>query len=157
MYIQDDLVITSYPVRTAKGELLSMPVAPEAEAKIRQYMPFVRLITLGEGEGRKVVDAAEDTERKRAWEVENQPTEAEQLAALQKDVRAQRAKLLSAFDVYKANLYYGIESETEDEKTAILAWYDTLLVLPEAVSVGCEVMWPDTPEKIARYIKNRRN
>lgn len=157
MYIQDDLTITSYPVRTAEGELLSMPVAPEAEAKIRQYMPFVRLITLGEGEGRKVVDAAEDTERKRAWKAENQPTEAEQLAALQKDVRAQRAKLLSAFDVYKTNLYYGIESATEDEKTAILAWYDTLLGLPETVSVESGAVWPDTPSKIARYIKNRRD
>lgn len=157
MYIQDDLTITSYPVRTPAGDLLSMPVAPEAEDKIRQHMPFVRLITLGEGEGRKVVDAREDTEKKRAWELENQPTEEEQLADLQKQVRTQRRQLLDAFDIYKVNLYYGIESETEDEKTAILTWYDALLGLPETVSVKSGAVWPDTPSKIARYIKNRRD
>ena len=62
IYIQDDLTITPHEVRAENGTLLSMPVAEEAEPLIRRYLPFVRLITVGEGEERKVVDAQDDKE-----------------------------------------------------------------------------------------------
>ena len=155
IYIQDDLTITPHEVRAANGTLLSMQVAEEAEPLIRRYLPFVRLITVGEGEERKVVDAQEDKEARAAYEAANTPSDAELLEQKKNEVRARRAALLRAFDTYKANVYYGIESETSDEKTAILAWYSGLLELPEAVTLEEETIWPETPERITRYLTRR--
>lgn len=155
IYIQDDLTITPHEVRAENGTLLSMPVAEEAEPLIRRYMPFVRLITVGEGEERKVVDAQDDKEARAAYEAENTPSDEELLEQKKNEARARRASILRAFDTYKANVYYGIESETADEKTAILAWYSGLLELPEHVTLEKETVWPETPERIERYMTRR--
>lgn len=60
--------------------------------------------------------------------------------------RQLREKLLSAFDIYKSNVYYGILTETEEEREGVLEWYQDLCDLEEnALKV--------VPEKIKRYIK----
>lgn len=42
-------------------------------------------------------------------------------------IRQLRKPLLEAFDIYKTNIAYGIEVETDEEKEHILAWYNNLL------------------------------
>ena len=45
--------------------------------------------------------------------------------------RCLRTPLLKAFDVYKTNIFYGIEVETKEEKDEIIKWYNSLLNLEE--------------------------
>jgi hypothetical protein len=35
--------------------------------------------------------------------------------------------LLEAFDIYKSNVVYGVDTETEFEKAELMAWYQDLL------------------------------
>ena len=46
-------------------------------------------------------------------------------------LRALRAPLLAAFDIYKSNVYYGIVKENDADRAAVLAWYQALLDLDE--------------------------
>lgn len=59
--------------------------------------------------------------------------------------RSLRQPLLKAFDVFKTNVSYGIEIQTEEEKGQILEWYGKLLDLNKHAL--CNV-----PEKIKRYL-----
>lgn len=154
LYIQDDLTVSSQPVRMA-GELVSWPVPDELVPRLRELLPFARLVTMGEGDEKKVVDVQDDKAARAAFEAENATTDAELLADKLDAVRRRRAPLLRAFDVYKGNVYYGVETETENEKTAILAWYDAMLTLPENVTLEEEVTWPEIPAKIERYVQKR--
>lgn len=154
IYIQDDLTITFYPVRVA-GELVSWPVPDELAPRLRELLPFARLVTVGEGDEKKVVDVQDDKTARAAFEAENDPTDDELLADKLDAVRRRRAPLLRAFDVYKGNVYYGVETETEGEKTEILAWYEAMLTLPENVTLEKEITWPETPAKIERYLQKR--
>ena len=38
-------------------------------------------------------------------------------------LRNQRKKVFRAFDIYKENVNYGIETETQEKHEQILAWY----------------------------------
>jgi hypothetical protein len=68
-------------------------------------------------------------------------------SAVEQDaVRELRAPLLEAFDIYKTNVIYGIESETVTEKESIRAWYNALLNLDASALLS-------VPDKIAKYIK----
>lgn len=49
--------------------------------------------------------------------------------AKKETLRAKREPLLAAFDKYKSNVYYGIESETLAERESIMAWYKAVLEL----------------------------
>ncbi len=42
-------------------------------------------------------------------------------------IRQLRKPLLAAFDIYKGNVLYGVITETEAEREAVLAWYQALL------------------------------
>lgn len=64
------------------------------------------------------------------------------------ELRRIREDILKAFDIYKANVIYGIESETEKEHEEILNWYKAMLDLPEDVEI-----YQSAPEKIRRYLK----
>lgn len=60
-------------------------------------------------------------------------------------LRAKRSKLLTAFDKYKSNVYYGIEVETETSKKAMITYYNKLLELnEEAIN--------NPPERIRYYL-----
>jgi hypothetical protein len=60
-------------------------------------------------------------------------------------IRQLRKPLLEAFDIYKSNIAYGVETETELEKAEIMAWYNDLLDKKEtALSL--------VPQKIKRYL-----
>lgn len=47
------------------------------------------------------------------------------------ELRARRVPLLKAFDVYKSNVAYGAEFESEEQREEILKWYKSLLELEE--------------------------
>lgn len=60
-------------------------------------------------------------------------------------IRQLRKPLLEAFDIYKTNIAYGIEVETDEEKERILAWYNNLL------DKNVEAL-RNIPNKILRYL-----
>ena len=61
-------------------------------------------------------------------------------------LREQRKSLLKAFDIYKTNVQYGIENETEEEHQYILEWYQGIL------NLNIEYFkWDNIPEKIKYY------
>lgn len=86
--------------------------------------------------------------------ISNDPDHAAHLAltATQKQARQMREPLLKAFDIYKTNVSYGIETESETERDEILAWYNALLNLPSEVTTNGEITLPETPEKIKYYL-----
>ena len=65
-------------------------------------------------------------------------------------LRAKRKKLLEAFDIYKANLTYGIDQETPAEHQAIIAWYRKLLNMENPLEVAEAIK--DTPAEITQYL-----
>lgn len=64
-------------------------------------------------------------------------------------LRIKRRKLLGAFDIYKTNVFYGIDLEDETVNDRIMAWYRKLLDMsnPETVLQAIE----NVPPEIARY------
>ena len=60
--------------------------------------------------------------------------------------RQLRAPLLTAFDIYKSNVIYGVEEEVATTRKEILAWYQGLLDLE---------MWAlqNIPTVISRYMR----
>lgn len=46
-------------------------------------------------------------------------------------LREKRIPLLKAFDIYKSNVVYGITKESEEQKNAMITWYELLLDLDE--------------------------
>ena len=64
-------------------------------------------------------------------------------------LRTLREPLLAAFDIYKGNVQYGILTETEEEHTAVTAWYKELCDLePESMR--------NVPYGVAKYVKRKR-
>ena len=61
------------------------------------------------------------------------------------ELRAKREPLLKAFDVYKTNVFYGIENETNEEHSEIVAWYNAILDLDEEAI-------DNVPTRIAKYL-----
>lgn len=60
-------------------------------------------------------------------------------------IRQLREPLLKAFDIYKSNINYGVETETEEERNEIISWYKDLL--DKKVSA-----LENVPLKIQRYL-----
>lgn len=60
-------------------------------------------------------------------------------------IRQLRKPLLEAFDVYKSNIAYGVETETESERLIIMTWYKKLLDKDKTALVNI-------PQKIQRYL-----
>lgn len=60
-------------------------------------------------------------------------------------IRQLREPLLQAFDIYKSNVAYGVETETASEKAEIMSWYKGLLDLMEN-------SLRNIPPKIQRYL-----
>lgn len=60
-------------------------------------------------------------------------------------LRNKRSTILKAFDIYKTNVQYRIEIESEKEREIILNWYQELLDLKENA-------FDNIPEKIKRYL-----
>ena len=61
-------------------------------------------------------------------------------------LRMERERLFKAFDIYKANVRYGVISESEEEHTRITEWYKRALDL-DAGSIR------DYPIVLNRYLK----
>lgn len=60
-------------------------------------------------------------------------------------IRQLREPLLKAFDIYKSNVNYGVEVETEVERTEIMTWYKDLLDKQESAL-------ENIPLRIQRYL-----
>ena len=61
-------------------------------------------------------------------------------------LRLERERLFKAFDIYKANVRYGVISESEEEHTRITEWYRKALDLDiDAIK--------DYPVVLNRYLK----
>ena len=61
-------------------------------------------------------------------------------------LRMERERLFRAFDIYKANVRYGVIGESEEEHTRITEWYRKALDL-DASSIR------DYPIVLNRYLK----
>lgn len=61
-------------------------------------------------------------------------------------IRQLRKPLLEAFDIYKSNIAYGVETETMEERIVITQWYQELLDKKETALMN-------VPLKIQRYLK----
>ena len=61
-------------------------------------------------------------------------------------LRMERERLFKAFDIYKANVKYGVIGESEEEHTLITEWYRKALDL-DADSIR------DYPAVLNRYLK----
>lgn len=146
-YIQSDLTTTSYELPG-----ISWPLTGELEAKFRQYNAFSRLV-ITDGE---LTDIVFDAEKKAAFDQskneEAELSEGEILAWTLRTVRQERAYLFKAFDIYKANVEYGILTETEETHNENLVWYQTLLDLPATVAASGELIWPEIPVGIRAYL-----
>ena len=59
------------------------------------------------------------------------------------DLRELRVNILKAFDIYKTNVIYGIEEDTNKEE--ILAWYQQILDLEQEA-------FNNIPEQIQKYM-----
>lgn len=59
------------------------------------------------------------------------------------DLRAERVLILQAFDIYKTNVIYGIEEETNKEE--MLTWYKDILDLKSEA-------FNNIPEQVQRYM-----
>lgn len=61
-------------------------------------------------------------------------------------LRMERERLFKAFDIYKANVRYGVVGESEEEHTRITEWYRKALNL-DANAIR------DYPVALNRYLK----
>lgn len=59
------------------------------------------------------------------------------------DLRFSRKSLLQAFDIYKINVFYGIDSDANHQ--AILAWYQAILDLDEGAI-------NNPPQEVRKYL-----
>lgn len=68
--------------------------------------------------------------------------------------RAYRSDRFAAFDIYKANVEYGIISETEEQHTEIINWYREMLSFPEQITEDNyeTIVFPETPSAIQNYL-----
>lgn len=68
--------------------------------------------------------------------------------------REKRAREFKAFDIYKSNIAYGIEIETQQKKEELMNWYQTWLDFPESINAENyrSLTFPATPESIKRYL-----
>lgn len=153
MYIQENLVTSNIPIFDSEGVQISWEVDPAIETELMRLMPFVILQFDGDGPSRRLVGVKDDTEAREKHEAEKEKDEEETIDDVTRAVRGYRKRLLSAFDAYKSNLFYGIETETPAEHQEIVEWYQEILDLPEKVEdASAEVVWPTIPAKIERYL-----
>lgn len=68
-------------------------------------------------------------------------------SALKSVYRERRQILLNAFDVYSKNVVYGVETETESEHAAIVAWRQKLLNLDKTA-------FTDVPDRVQYYMSD---
>lgn len=67
--------------------------------------------------------------------------------------RIERAMQLKAFDIYKSNVNYGLEEETEEQKQEIISWYNAILDFPDKITVNTVVDdFPKVPKAIKKYL-----
>lgn len=144
MYITKNLVTSTRPIPGQSYEL-----TPELEQKFWTHKAFSKFIFDDED---NLVDIVEDSEKKAAWEAEEAANQPDPLEENLKEVRRARARYLKAFDIYKSNVTYGVESESEERKAEVLEWYSDLLDITELVTAESVPEFPETPACVAKYL-----
>ena len=77
-----------------------------------------------------------------------EPKDLSKIGSVDRDtaIRQLRKPLLEAFDIYKSNVAYGVETETTQDRIEITDWYQDLLDKKESALTN-------VPLKIQRYLK----
>ena len=60
-------------------------------------------------------------------------------------LRQERAIVFKAFDIYKQNVAYGVEQETQEKHNEIIAWYNACLNLDKNAI-------ENVPSEVAKYL-----
>ena len=103
----------------------------EAYAEYQEKTSNFYIATIEVVENELVITYTLDEEAKAAAELEA--------------LRAKRKPLLTAFDIYKTNVFYSIETETTEEHDTIITWYEAILNLDaEALE--------NVPANIVKYL-----
>lgn len=61
-----------------------------------------------------------------------------------------RSLVFKAYDIYKTNVVYGLEIETEQEKQELISWYNEMRDYPNKIETVKE--FPQIPDKIRYYM-----
>ena len=106
-------------------------ISQEAYAEYQEKTSNFYIATIEVVENELVITYTLDEEAKAAAELEA--------------LRAKRKPLLTAFDIYKTNVFYSIETETTEEHDTIITWYEAILNLDaEALE--------NVPANIVKYL-----
>lgn len=100
-----------------------------------------------------IPDAIEIT--KEQYDIFCSPTPEELLINKKRKIRNERYIYLKAFDIYKTNVYYGIETETTEEHDEIISWYNQILNITNIsiMDIDNEITFGNIPKKILRYLQ----
>lgn len=60
-------------------------------------------------------------------------------------LRQERARVFKAFDIYKQNVAYGVEQETQEKHNEIISWYNACLNLDRHAI-------ENVPSEVAKYL-----
>lgn len=148
MYIQKDLTITSEYI-----DGISWEITEDLLAKVYSYGGFSKLIF--DEDETCLINVVEDKNGKELATKRFEISKEDALLYAQNKIRKRRDALLNAFDVYKSNVFYGIDKESDEERQEIILWYQTILDLPNLISIdNLTYKWPDIPSNIEKYITN---
>lgn len=64
--------------------------------------------------------------------------------------REYRRQTFKAFDIYKSNVQYGLEIETEEERNEMIAWYHSMKNFTNQINTINN--YPPLPDKLKYYI-----
>lgn len=83
----------------------------------------------------------------RTMKVVNYDNTIDKVIEKRKQLRAKRATLLKAFDIYKCSVAYGSEIENEEQRVKMMTWYNLLLALDEDA-----MKEENIPERVKYYL-----
>lgn len=77
-------------------------------------------------------------------------SESEYLKRKTDHFREYRKQTFKAFDIYKSNVQYGLEFETEEERLEMITWYNNMKNFTNQINIINQ--YPTLPDKIKYYI-----
>ena len=67
--------------------------------------------------------------------------------------RVYRKNVFKAFDIYKSNVNYGVESEDSAQKTEIINWYNDMKSFTDTITINTtEEDYPILPNVLKNYL-----
>lgn len=77
-------------------------------------------------------------------------SESEYLKRKTDHFREYRKQVFKAFDIYKSNVQYGLEFETEEERLEMITWYNNMKNFTNQINIINQ--YPTLPDKLKYYI-----